>query len=630
MNTTNIYMAVLFLASLLLGAVVYVTSGFDAATLVIDARTLEKGRGEVHVEHAGTRQVDTLQFEIGDDQGAASFYTVGLPAARLERLTIAPLARQGNYEISRITLSNDSVSYILDAQGGCTQKLLRNGLMQRQPCSQGPVMEFAPDGAMVINSIPDVGVEKKPLARVATAIMVALLIFCSGIWLLRPVEPGRWQSRTHCLAVRVGWLLVATLYSYHLYMVCKYAVDIPFFEEWEYFRPQSLTKDFSWSWLFAFADYHRIVTTKLVVWLNLKLFSLDFAWQKIFNFLAFGCLICAVVAFKERVVGKGGFTFFPAFVLFVLSPIAYENHVVAFQLQIHLVLISLLCTLLVAFRERPSIVSTAVFCLLSLLMIYSYSAGLVAGVVLLLCRSLFRVTTMAAGKIPLKEGLVEIALNWVLIVPGLVFWFSGYHKVGKLPPLILPTDARFWDTFLNLVSFGFGFRVENVVPGVVCLVVTILPVILLLMRKDRRIEVSTWQILAAILAILGALAAMSTGRGSFIGASKTSRYAEFGFLLIPFASIAWWLVIRDRPRRYAWLAILWVGCFVSYLNDWSFSVYRDVKQIDTATLECVEQYAREGGDGVCNETYYRPIGEYFERARQLDVHFTRQFAGTGR
>ncbi|PKN16024.1 MAG: hypothetical protein CVU66_02465 [Deltaproteobacteria bacterium HGW-Deltaproteobacteria-23] len=623
--------AILLLLAILCGLFTYRATSYNPSTLVIDAKTVEKGAGRVYLLESGSNRSSAVNFQVGDSSGAASFYTIGLPAVRLGKLTIAPLARQGSFEINRITLHNDTVSYFWDEQGVCSQKFAVNGVMQRKPCAGGPAIEFAPDSSVIITAIPAVGVARTVSVRVALAILATLAFVISVMWLLRPIPEALLRGKVKAYIVRIVWLVFVMLYLYQFYFISANAVDIPFFEEWEYFRSNSLGNDFSWAWLFAFADYHRIVLTKLVIWLNLKLFSLDFAGQKIFNYLVYGCILLGIFRLKFKMIGENRFCFFPAFMIFLLSPIAFENHVVAFQLQVHIMLLCFIGALIHAYNEQKSLRATILFSILTVLTIYSYSAGLVIGVTLLLCRSIY---LFAAGIIwqrtERKACLLDLLVSWAIILPCLLFWFTGRQKVGTLPQLILPNDSRFWDTLLNLISFGFGFRVEQIIPGLLCLSLVLFPAVKLLIKAETRWSVSTWQVVTAMLSILGGLAAISVGRGSFIGAAKTSRYAEIAFLLIPFAALAWWLLLKESPRKYLCLGIIWGVCFLSYLNDWSFAIYRDIRQIDTAILECVEKYAIGMGDGVCKETYYRPIGEYFQRAKQLDVHFTRQFESVAR
>ena len=171
------------------------------------------------------------------------------------------------------------------------------------------------------------------------------------------------------------------------------------------------------------------------------------------------------------------------------------------------------------------------------------------------------------------------------------------------------------------VSFGFGFELMQGLPGVVCLLFAICPLLLLLGRKETRWLPSTWQALTAILSILAVLAAITLGRGNF-GEPKTSRYSEFGMMLIPLTALAWWLVFKEGRKLKAILLSLWIMCFAGYFNDWSTQKYAESKQIELYNLECVEGYFAGIGNGVCQG---RTTPFDLDRAKAMGAKFTRQF-----
>ena len=57
------------------------------------------------------------------------------------------------------------------------------------------------------------------------------------------------------------------LFVVHLYFVWINAVDVAFWDEWDFFLPGALSRKLSVSWLFEPHNEHRIVLTKLQVWL---------------------------------------------------------------------------------------------------------------------------------------------------------------------------------------------------------------------------------------------------------------------------------------------------------------------------------------------------------------------------
>jgi hypothetical protein len=162
-------------------------------------------------------------------------------------------------------------------------------------------------------------------------------------------------------------------------------------------------------------------------------------------------------------------------------------------------------------------------------------------------------------------------------------------------------------------------------PGFVCLFLVICPLILLLGRKETRWQRSTWQVLTAILWVLSVLAAITFARGNF-GEPKTSRYAEFGSMLIPLAALAWWLVFKEGGKLKASLLFVWFFCFGSFSNDWTTQKYAESKQIELYNLECVEGYFNGVGDGVCQG---RTTPSDLDRAKDMGARFTRQFLSRG-
>jgi len=129
-------------------------------------------------------------------------------------------------------------------------------------------------------------------------------------------------------------------------------------------------------------------------------------------------------------------------------------------------------------------------------------------------------------------------------------------------------------------------------------------------------------VVTAILAILAVLAAISVGRGNF-GEPKTSRYAEIGFMLIPYAALAWWLAVKGVARCKAVPVFFWFFCFAGYFNNWSTDKYAEAKQIDLYNLECVEGYFNGIGDGICQG---RTAPQDLDRAKTMGARFTRQFS----
>ncbi|OGU06108.1 MAG: hypothetical protein A2X82_06270 [Geobacteraceae bacterium GWC2_55_20] len=616
------HLLILVAVSLLAGIFAYRYCEFSPLTLVLEAKTLRKGVGTVTVEQGGSRGSVTRTFEIQDDQGQKTMYLVELPAGSLKSVKVAPLAPSGQFSLDRIILSNDATVYSWDEWGQCSRRTLRQGVLTREACdADSPVLAATADSSVVISSLSLAESGKSQPARFMVALVAALGVFGGGFWLFRPNRGSSSGGVVRSFAVRSAWLVLVMLYAYQLYLVNRYAVDLPYEDEWDYFKASALSQEFSWSWLLAFHNEHRIVLTKLLAWVNLKFFGLDFALQKILNMILFGGLLVVLVRFKDSVVGRDSFPIFPLFLVFLLSPIARENHLWAFQSQFHLVLLFSVAALITAYNLKIDCSSAWGTGLLMLLAMYTFSAGAVFAVVYLSCISVYVLSGIARGEVGLGAGRRFLLIVGSLTAVGMLLLFHGYVTPPWPPPRLYPTNFRFWDYYMNIISFGFGFSTVSILPGIVCLLWVLCPPILLLWRRETRWQPATWQIVTALLSILAVLAAISMGRGNF-GEPKTSRYAEIGFMLIPYAALAWWLVVKDGGRWKIVPVFLWFFCFAGYFNDWSADKYAEAKQIDLYNLECVEGYFTGIGDGVCQG---RTTPQDLDRAKAMGARFTRQF-----
>jgi len=423
---------------------------------------------------------------------------------------------------------------------------------------------------------------------------------------------------------RASWLILAALYLYQLVLIYKYSVDVPFKDEWVYLKPGHplcLPENLNLGWLFTRISEHTIVMTNLLTWINFKLFGLDYFKQKIINYIIFGILLLAIIRLKNRVIGSSRFRMFPVFLFFLLSPIAVENHSWAFQSQIHLVLLFFVLMLISMKSESLAAVETLLFLSVAILAIYSFAAGVILASICLIFRNLHLVSLIATKKIGKRAGLLNAAICTIIIGGIIALWFADYKKPDYIPPGIWPTEPAFWDYYLNLLSYGFGFDSQSLLPGAFILIISILPLCLFQTDKTKRHDPDVLCISTAIIAVLTVLASISFGRAS-IGDAKTSRYAEISFMLIPFLSMAWWLLLKNSPAKNLVLPLLWISCFCSYLDNWAPNLYLETYRSDTSTLGCISDYYKFGGDAVCQEYWITPA--HLEMAKKLRINFTRQ------
>lgn len=629
MPKSNIFRILWCCISVLIGLVAYNTLEYSKPTLIMEVKTVAQGSKKLAItDHDGKKHTVTFNLNgkwgINSSEPGKRMYVIELPATDIETINIQPLASPGAFEISRITISDDIISYMWDENSVCSKKTLYPQVEKYRSCSvDSPNIKASADGSVEIMLIKDIGRKNSLAMRLSIAIILSVgCMLC--LWLLRKAffHCGSGVERWNRLGIVSVWLLLAAAYSYQLFLVCKYATNVPYFDEWDYFDLSGklcIPDKLSIAWLFDFWSEHIIVPTKLMIWLNLKFFSLNLQYDKICNYLVYGLLLLTIIGLKERLTGKGAFAYFPAFIIFLISPIAHENHLWGFQSQTHFFLLLSIVPLYFAFRQQPTYKTTVLFCIPLLVNIFTFGAGVVIAVVYMASYGLHIVANIFKKQIKPVTGHIIVIACTLPMIPCIYLRFHGYQKAGWTPIQTSPLTVDFWAYFSNILSLGFGFIDVNVIPGIICSIIILIPMVLLVMNSKTRWETSTWSVVTAILGIFAVLAAISYGRGGF-NEPKTSRYSEYGLMLIPLASLAWWLVLKNTRSRFIVLSALWIALFISFNDTWSVQPYREKKQIDVFHLECIESYFEGTGDGVCQGGK-----RGLDRAAQVGASFTRPF-----
>lgn len=436
------------------------------------------------------------------------------------------------------------------------------------------------------------------------------------------------------------------LYLYHFFVVWTYAVDIPFWDEWEMLRPGALSSNLNVPWLFAQHNEHRIVTDKLFIWLLYRWNGWDIAVQQLFNFGIYGVLLLVVIQMARKIAPKMPLWAILAFVVFLLSPINHENHLMAFQSSFHFVVLFFLCAVLFLFSTKTGVDGTTtqswksllVGSLFAILSIYSLSSGLLSCAVLLLVFGIWKMQrarrSPTAGHAREWRQFVTAGL---LVGGAIALWFVGWHASTSQALKASPFSALFWVWFLNILSAGFGFASYSVLAGLACLVFVLAPFAWPLLRSRQSEDsmanaFSFWAPGAITLGLLAVLLFITSGRiGYGLPASKTPRYTEFVSLLIPLAAAAWYQSIESDKRRVGVVAALWAFCFLSFLPTWSYFRYYPDQYLERAAgAACTDKYYETGNPGG-KDWHCRSIApldmnlnERLNQARELHVSFSRK------
>jgi len=414
------------------------------------------------------------------------------------------------------------------------------------------------------------------------------------------------------------------LYVAQFAFLLKYAVNVPFWDEWEAINKGGILVDQSLSQLFAQHNEHRIVTTKL---LTLILYYFD-GWNLVthqaINFVIYGILLVTVAYIVKKSTPELSAWILPCFVIFMLTDVSIENHFWGFQSQFHFSLLFLFLSIWFLFNENQAWTKIVLGSLFSVLSIYSFSSGLVCSVVVLTGYVVFKGLRIYSTKE--RRDAFQAASAFFLIAGAIGLYFVGFTRPDSLP-LTLPYQKLFWTYLLNLFSGGFGFKIDNIAPGVIVFFFTLVPVFGVIRQSGRQMSAQKWVIIISMLAVLAALVTITMGRAGYgKGHSKASRYSEITIMLIPFSVAIWAIFLKeyDRVRTYI-LAGFWIFCCVGLWKYFSFQTdYAKESAERRQALECVSDYYRNGGEANCPTAYPSPIAERLEFVRDVPVSFIRE------
>jgi hypothetical protein len=429
-----------------------------------------------------------------------------------------------------------------------------------------------------------------------------------------------WTRPRLAIAISVG------VFFAHLAIIWHFAVNIPYWDEWEMLLPEAFPSgQLSLDWLFLRHNEHRIVTTKLVHWVFFRLSGWNNVGLVIFNFLVFGLLLFTLARMVRRMVPDLPLVALLAFLLFLETPLNYENLVWGFQFQFHFSLLMLCLGILMLFDEQQRSGRLTSGALLLVVGAYSFSSGITAGIAAMGVFVGFKALRVfrAQEASTKRRELFQLGLAGLIAFAGICAAALGQKRLELHPEFTLPHQSRFWTYLVNLVGLGFGFEQRSVLVGTICLLAVAVPLAWLLFRSRLRLSSTQWMLVAMLAAVGGALATITIGRAGFglIGA-KSSRYTEIAFLLVPLTVAVWWIVLEPwkNARRRA-LVVLWAGCLIGSANDFSLHYYRKFRQERLEGVACARQYYSNTGDGNCGRLYPGPLADRLERARQLKLSF---------
>lgn len=420
-------------------------------------------------------------------------------------------------------------------------------------------------------------------------------------------------------------LFAALLYAAQFAVIIFFTVDAPFWDEWQFFAPDALPAGFSLRYIFAPHNEHRIFGTKLLYWALYKLGGLDFTLVVQVSYALYGLTIVALIRVLQRSTPRQTFPLVLWFTPFLSSPLNYENLVWGLQSCFHLFALFFVVAVGLLFEERQRWGACALGAAAAACATYSFASGVVCTLVLGAMYAGFKLLRVRSAPDRARElaqgGLV---LGVIAAADGL--WLATFEAAGHHGAMSVPTSSAFWLHYANVVGLGFGIRTHA--PGLGLLVLgTVIVLLVVFARGVKRRAVPqnhAFVLLTLALAMLGAQASISLGRGSF-GAEqgKSLRYAEYGLLMLPVlgAMLAW---LSEQSRRLLVVAaVAWVVCFASFFDEWTFGPYEGHSERLQAGLSCALAQ-HPPGPVICPDVYSEDLSSRIAEARKLGVSFTRQ------
>jgi hypothetical protein len=391
--------------------------------------------------------------------------------------------------------------------------------------------------------------------------------------------------------------------------------------------PDAFPAGFTVRWIIEQANEHRIVPTKLLAWGLFYTSGHNYILSKAITHAIYGLILMCIVLFARRMVPHIPLWVTLAFIIFLLTPINYEINFGGFGTAFHFGVLFTLLAVYFLFNERQRGSRLALGGFMAVVAAYSTFGALVAVCILMVLFASFKVSRAVRFRGSERRAeYVQLIAVATPVASLIALYFVDYHTVPYHPPVAFPYEASFWKFFTNIVSWGFGFETHSVVLGTLCLLLVLAPIGLEIWRKRARLSTSSWAVYAFTLAMLAILATISGARANFNEGAKSSRYADFATMLVPFTAFAWAIFLRDQPnlKKYA-LVGLWFFCCLGFSYKWLwFPVYRVQRDSRMEGVECIKSYYKHGGQAMCPTLYAAPLEPMLDEAKKLNLSFYKE------
>jgi hypothetical protein len=423
-------------------------------------------------------------------------------------------------------------------------------------------------------------------------------------------------------------LISAAIFFFHLSVIQRNAVNIPYWDDWAAFSGDDHPASVDAAWLFARHNEHRMATLKLFIWTQFQVNGWNIRTHLLLAFLIYGLCVVLLTWCCARWMQAAPWLM-PPFVPFLLTPLSWFNHFMAYTASVHIWLLCFLIGVYLLFEGKQRWLWLLIGCLSLVLAIYTWAAGFVTAFIVLIAFSIFKaIRARRAGDIARRRELFQLVMSLLTIGAALLFWLRGYQKPAHHPPLTPPYKLEFWSFFSNVVASGMGVQRVSTAVGIVCLLLVVVPICGIIWRKKSKLTLAEWAVVATVLALLANQCAVTMGRAGFgIGDSKNVEYTEIGVPFVMLSIVSWYFFLETRKQlRTVAMVTLWLFFCGVFWHKWGdFGIYRKLHDERVISQRCVQDYYAGRGDGHCPTTYPadRSIAPFLEQGKRLNASFYR-------
>jgi hypothetical protein len=425
-------------------------------------------------------------------------------------------------------------------------------------------------------------------------------------------------------------ILLTLVVLYHSFYVFRSAVNIPFWDEWEFYVQQALPSGWNLSWIFLPHNEHTIATLKILTLLFQKFNILNYTFFVLLSWTIYVSFISFLLIFSLKTFPRKYYHYLSFYFIFLFSTILFENHSWGFQICFHLSLIFQFFAIYVSIYRGTQ--GKFYFLLLGLLILSSYSLSI--GVPMSLSTVFFiSLYEFFKEDLPFQKLVLNFMKSFFkLLIPlliSLTYWFYNFQLVHHNNQSLIKSllNFQFWTFFVSLNGLTFGYNDKNVywwfglIPlGLFCF--SLFATLFSGVQKHKSSFV--WIIFG--LTLLAALGTISLGRHSF-GPSQalSSRYSEISLLLIPVICNLLFAYLDEKTSNLRpYLFVLGSLLFFGFLDDWDFRHYTDIAEQKTRGRACLEQIYQNTNPPsyFCPTIYPNPAPNQFMNAKKMGLDFS--------